>query len=327
MNSKSTVSQRELRGYFILLVLFSTMNIFGPELIDWMWPVEKTEITLQSITMEEQNISSDTAEAPKMSPFDINAVSREELIAMGVNKQTAKTWIRFRTSMEGFQSVTDIEKIYGLSEETLNRIKPYAIIKNNSPKDSDRKQPHTASTEKRPKPSKTKTSDARDTSKTVADAHSKQSEHRSTIPDSFDLNAVSAAELQWLKGVGTVFSERIIKFRDALGGFHSVAQVADTYGLPPETYRYIRDKLYIGAGIKQLDLNNSSKEQLAGHPYISWEIAEWIIRFRRQNGSYNSVEALKKLHGLRTEEYNKIKAYLKVGVDETVAASGVSESK
>ena len=47
-----------------------------------------------------------------------------------------------------------------------------------------------------------------------------------------DFFASTVEDWQKLRGVGPSFSKRIVKFRDRLGGFYSIEQVGETYGLP-----------------------------------------------------------------------------------------------
>ena len=49
-----------------------------------------------------------------------------------------------------------------------------------------------------------------------------------------DLNSATAADLMGVYGIGETLSERIIKFRDRLGGFLVNEQLYDVYGLKPE---------------------------------------------------------------------------------------------
>lgn len=65
-------------------------------------------------------------------------------------------------------------------------------------------------------------------------------------PASIDLNTTTYKELATLPGIGPTFSKRIVKFRDAMGGFDSIAQLKKVYGLPPETYAALEEVFYLG---------------------------------------------------------------------------------
>ena len=59
-----------------------------------------------------------------------------------------------------------------------------------------------------------------------------------------DINGCDSAALVALPGIGPVLSARIIKYRKLLGGFASVEQLKEVYGLPEETYEMIKGRLY-----------------------------------------------------------------------------------
>ena len=114
-----------------------------------------------------------------------------------------------------------------------------------------------------------------------------------------------------LPGIGEKLGTRIITFRDKLGGFHSVEQVAETYGLPDSTYQKIQTLLLVQeTNIKKIPINQCSKDELKMHPYIKWKIANAIVEYRNQHGPFESLEDLKKIILLDHETFLKIQPYL-----------------
>jgi|GEM_PF-2434729 len=130
-----------------------------------------------------------------------------------------------------------------------------------------------------------------------------------------EINAADTADWMQLPGIGKVFSRRILRFREALGGFYSVAQVAETYGLPDSTFEKIRPFLRCQPQLRQLDLNKASEKALSRHPYINKREARLIVRYRQQNGPFRDVAELKALYGLDTHRLKKYLPYLCVECD------------
>lgn len=60
-----------------------------------------------------------------------------------------------------------------------------------------------------------------------------------------ELNSADTTELKRLKGIGSVLSARIVKYRDKIGGFQSVDQLRRIYGLSEETYLQIEPHIWI----------------------------------------------------------------------------------
>jgi competence ComEA-like helix-hairpin-helix protein len=74
------------------------------------------------------------------------------------------------------------------------------------------------------------------------------SKQASYVPKTFepvDINSADTTPFIALPGIGAKLAQRIIKFRDKLGGFYSIDQVAETFGLPDSTYQKIKPRLII----------------------------------------------------------------------------------
>ncbi len=59
------------------------------------------------------------------------------------------------------------------------------------------------------------------------------------------VNSADTTELKRLRGIGSVLSARIVKYRDKIGGFKSLEQIQKIYGLSEETYRSILPHLIL----------------------------------------------------------------------------------
>jgi competence ComEA-like helix-hairpin-helix protein len=128
---------------------------------------------------------------------------------------------------------------------------------------------------------------------------------------SIDINLADSSEFMKLKGIGPVFSNRIIKFRDALGGFVKTEQLSEIYGLPEETYHHIFPKLTVDrSDVKLLKINVISVSELSKHPYVTYKQAQTIINYRSQHGAFDRVEDLVKIHSLDEDFFRKIEFYL-----------------
>jgi competence protein ComEA len=64
--------------------------------------------------------------------------------------------------------------------------------------------------------------------------------------------------------------------------------------------------------VRKLDLNTASFDELVGLPYIGEYTARKIIDFRRDNGSFRSVDELAEIPGVYPKNFYKFKKYLKV---------------
>ena len=130
------------------------------------------------------------------------------------------------------------------------------------------------------------------------------------VEKKLEINSASREEFMELKGIGEKLSERIIAYREKLGGFVSIDQIAEVYGLSAETFEKIKPKLRVDLSLVQkLNLNDLDVKTLAQHPYISFAMAKLIVNYREQHGPYEKVEDLLNSKGIEPQDVKKIEAY------------------
>jgi competence ComEA-like helix-hairpin-helix protein len=133
-------------------------------------------------------------------------------------------------------------------------------------------------------------------------------------PPIIDINQADTAAFISLPGIGSKLANRIVNFRQKLGGFYSVQQVGETFGLPDSTFQLIQPRLQCGPAVLQkLNINTADANTLKQHPYIRWNIANAIVQYRQQHGLFHAVEDLQQIVLITPELYNKIAGYLTVG--------------
>lgn len=127
-----------------------------------------------------------------------------------------------------------------------------------------------------------------------------------------DLNAASASELQTVRGIGPVLSKRILKFREALGGFLHESQLRDVYGLSPEVAREAMKQFTVvdPPVISPLNINTASPEALSRLVYLNRHMAEKIVRHRNAHGNFSEASELAQLLGISKDRIDRIALYL-----------------
>ncbi|MEP1035478.1 helix-hairpin-helix domain-containing protein [Ekhidna sp.] len=126
-----------------------------------------------------------------------------------------------------------------------------------------------------------------------------------------DLNTASSTDLQEVRGIGVAFSERITKYRDLLGGFADTTQLKEVYGLKSETISELLKHFSIKSEVSPIDINSDSIKTLAGHPYISYDLARIIINYRKEHGDFNAIDDLRKIKAIEERTFLRLKPYLK----------------
>lgn len=112
--------------------------------------------------------------------------------------------------------------------------------------------------------------------------------------------------------IGSKLANRIINYRNKLGGFYSPLQLMEVYGLKPETFEIIKSRIQVNSDlIAKIDINKCTNDQLNKHPYFGYKISTQIINYRVQHGPYKSISDLKNIILLSQESIEKIKFYIK----------------
>ncbi len=164
--------------------------------------------------------------------FDPNTISYDSLLLVGIGKRAARNWTKYISNGGKFRIKNDIKKIYNLKEEDFNRIKNHLLLP-----------------------------DSIEASKSFATKKDFKKKYYAQTDLHIELNSCTADDLKKLNGIGEKLSKRIVKFRDKLGGFYSIEQLKEVYGLPLETYEKIKGYLTLDKNkIKKLKINIEDKK-------------------------------------------------------------------
>ena len=94
-----------------------------------------------------------------------------------------------------------------------------------------------------------------------------------------DLNQASAEEWGQLSGIGPVLSRRIVKFRDALGGFASLNQLHQVYGLDSAVIERVWPSLRLEAhSHRGICLDTVTFRSLVRHPLFDAAQTRKVLR-------------------------------------------------
>ena len=128
-----------------------------------------------------------------------------------------------------------------------------------------------------------------------------------------DINQATKEDLIKIYGIGEATSLRILKFKEGLGGFVSMDQMNDVWGLSLEVIENLNSHFKVSAQptVNKIDINNASIKELAQFPYFNYQIAKQIVTFRSMNGDFKNKDDLTKIKGLSIDKATIIALYLK----------------
>lgn len=211
--------------------------------------------------------------------FDPNTASLADWQKLGLNERTSKTILKYVSKGGKFYKPEDLQKIWGMPEGFYERVKDHVKIT-----------------------SVTRTYPAYENKPYVREERK---------PVIVSVNEADTTALIALPGIGSKLSARIINFRDKLGGFYSVDQIGETWGLPDSTFQKIKPRLQVNSdNIQKINVNAATKDELKVHPYIRWNLANAIVEYRIQHGAFKSLEELKNIVLIDEATFNKVVHYL-----------------
>lgn len=125
-----------------------------------------------------------------------------------------------------------------------------------------------------------------------------------------DINTADSTAWVGLKGIGPSFAKRILTYRERLGGFNSVLQLKEVYGLDSVWVDENKLHLKIGAGVyRKLRVNHLPWNDFR-HPYLPYAQVKLFLSYRRQHPFVSIYEELESIHGLDLGIWFRLKPYL-----------------
>lgn len=211
--------------------------------------------------------------------FDPNTIDEAGWAKLGLREKTIATIMNFRARGGKFREPDDLRKIWGLFPDEADRLVPYVSIENVN-----------ASEITKPNFS--------------APASAKR------FIESLEINSADSTALESLPGIGAKLSQRIINFRQKLGGFYSVDQVAETFGLADSVFQIIKPRLQISGELRKVNINTATIDELKVHPYVRYHLANAIVQYRTQHGNFTSAADLRNIMIMDEKQLQKLAPYL-----------------
>ena len=223
---------------------------------------------------------------PKIYLFNPNFISDYKGYKLGMSVQEIDRLLAFRKENKYVNSAKEFQEVTQISDSLLNMISPLFKFPDWS---SDKK---------------TFKSDR------VPYVH-KEYPKKETIVLA-DINEVSREDLMKIFGVGEALSLRILKQKEVLGGFVSMEQMNDIWGLSPEVIVELNShfKVVVPAGFKKIAINEASLKELSHFYYFRYALAKQIVTYRSMNGNFKNIEDLSKIKGFPVEKAKIISLYL-----------------
>lgn len=286
-------NKQERNGVFVLLIII--VFLFGVKLLMPVF-LQSNQASVQLITISptlqetiqttiDTSFLKELSEKPNIKSvgekqlfvFNPNTINSDDAAKLGLSKKLISTLINFRNKGGKFFKAEDFKKLYGLSPQLYNRLEAYILIPNHR-KDTIL-------------PSRT---------------FVKQTKQNIVV----DINAADSSMIVAIKGIGPGFTKRIIKYRAMLGGFHSVTQLREVYGMTDSLYNLLTSQVMIDKNnIAKIPINAIDFNSLRKHLYFNFQTAQAVINYRNKHGRLTEAD-IKGLGIFSEEKLTQILPYI-----------------
>lgn len=210
--------------------------------------------------------------------FDPNTIDSAGLVRLGVKPSVSSTILKYRKKGGVFKTALDFSKVYGVSDKLYKELSAYISIP-------------------------TKTEFRKDSV-----ANTSKFQNNSPI---VELNSADTSMLMRVKGIGRGYAIGIVKFRTQAGGFVSVEQLKEIYGMRDQNFEKIKQFCTVNRElIRRIKVNTASVERLNFHPYLNFYQAKAIYELRRRKGRLKALKDIEEIAELNPDDIERIKPYL-----------------
>ena len=135
---------------------------------------------------------------------------------------------------------------------------------------------------------------------------------KSDVKTPIDINKATAEDLKKVYGIGDGLSARILKERTKHGGFVSMDQLEDVWGLSAEVIVSLREEFVVKElpAFQRININTATIKELTQLPYFRYALARNIVAYRSMNGQFKNIEDLTKISGFPVDRIKIIALYL-----------------
>jgi len=213
-------------------------------------------------------------------PFDPNTLDSAGWVRLGFSPKQSASIVRYRSKGAVFRKPEDLLRLYMMDTAKFLDLLPFVTIA--------------------PLPAQPAFSDF------------VRSER--PAPVQVELNRADTLELTALKGIGPAFARRIVKYRERLGGFRSMDQLYEVYGMDSARIAGFAAQVTLDtAGLSYININTADFKTLIRLPYFNKNQVNAILNYRDRHGPFKALSDLQRIHVISQETFDKAVPHLNIG--------------
>lgn len=295
---------RRERSGFLTLMVFCSLAFGLRAIVPETKPLASDPEMLTFYVERDRETPPQTSHAPKRKEeaffsFDPNELDADGFVSLGLSPKQAKSLLNYRERSGGFETKADLERVFVLPDGWFERHKSDILL------------PDRQDAKRNPKPEKSNPENAFTPSSKEENAPS--NDQPEEVPDRvLDINALDSVDLVAIRGIGASSAQRILAYREALGGFLDTAQYSEVWGLHPAVRQRLNETARPLSAPQRIDLNTADINQLKAHPYISYKLARSLVAMRKHRGGKLTFSDLQEHHLIDDDLLERLTPYLNV---------------
>ena len=240
--------------------------------------------------VEQQVAESSTADS--LFTFDPNTVSYEQLLALGFERHTAVSILKYRARGKVFEIAEEFALCYGVTDSMFARLRPYINIG--------------------------KQFRAENRGENIRAINRQRWEQKidNRRPHPYEPFRIDTVSIAYLQRIGFTYrqAEGLIEYRDSgAEGIRNMAELSDCWAVSPEMAdslaRYVifpEPKPYGG----KIEINSADSATLVTVRGIGPKTAQAIVSYRKLLGGYVSIEQLSEIKCVTSENFARFSSQI-----------------
>jgi len=269
---------------FVIMIILQLVCFFVDFSLIQKNPIEKQQWLSFQAEVDSMKLSQNN-DKPKIYPFNPNFISDYKGYKLGMSVEEIDRLLAFRKQNKYVNSAKEFQNVTKVSDSLLAEIAPYFKFPDwvNNKKDKSQ----------------------------YKDFQNSAFAKKEKIVQ-IDINQATQQDLIKINGIGEAISLRILTQKEKLGGFVSMEQLNEVWGLSPEVVLNLNKYFTIIKlpAVHKIDINNASLKELSQFFYFKQDLARQIVKYRSMYGDFKNIEDLIKVSGFPLDKANIINLYL-----------------
>jgi DNA uptake protein ComE-like DNA-binding protein len=128
-----------------------------------------------------------------------------------------------------------------------------------------------------------------------------------------ELNGCDSTEVVVVPQFGNKRAQKLVEYREQLGGFYVFEQVKEVYILQNIEIDLLKKYFTLDVSlIRKININTATYKELVAHPYIDSYLAKLLINHREKKGNFTSMDEIQKATNAYQELIEKLKHYIEI---------------